>query len=224
MIPLYDITERKRIPYVNYLLILINIVVFIIQLTQPNIDDFIHRWGFIPMLFDPADRETYKFVFTSLFLHGSFLHIIGNMWFLHIFGDNVEDRLGHLAYLLFYLAAGFAATMAQLYFIRWDNIPLIGASGAISGVAGAYLVFQARSRIVALVPVGFVLRSMQLPVWFFLIYWFVMQFLSGLASFNEINYNLGGVAWWAHVGGFLFGLGMALIMKSIMREERHLIG
>lgn len=222
MFPLYDITEQRRIPYVNYLLIIINIIVFIIQVTQPNFDDFVHQWGFIPLLFDPADIHSYKFIITSMFLHGNILHIVSNLWFLHIFGDNVEDRMGHLAYLLFYLASGFAATMAQLYFIRWENIPLIGASGAISGVAGAYLIFQARSQIVALVPIGSLLNTMRLPAWFFLIYWFVMQVISGFGSLGGINYNLDGVAWWAHIGGFIFGIGMGFIMKSIMREQRSI--
>lgn len=220
MFPLYDITEKQKIPYVNYLLIILNIIVFGIQIASPDFEDFIHNWGFIPLLFDYTDISSYKYLISSMFLHGSILHLAANLWFLHLFGDNVEDRLGHLAYLMFYLLAGVTATMAQMYFIYWQNIPLIGASGAISGVAGAYLIFQARSKIVSLVPVGFFITTMRLPAWFFLIYWFLLQLVSGFASTTQINYNLGGTAWWAHVGGFLFGVGMALLLRSIMRESR----
>lgn len=221
MFPLYDSSPTKRIPYVNWLLILINVIVFVIQVTRPDFDAFIHTWGFIPILFDVSDQRSWLYIFTSMFMHASILHIASNLWFLHIFGDNVEDRLGHLAYLLFYLMSGIAATLAQYFLIQQATIPLIGASGAISGVAGAYILFQFRSTIVALLPLGALTRTVRLPAWIFLGYWFLLQLLMGVGELGQIDYNRGGTAWFAHVGGFVFGLGMGLMLKAIIREPRE---
>lgn len=206
MFPIKDTTPRKRFPFFNYLIIFINIVVFLIQLTAYNFDQFILDYGFIPARFSFFNLESYRSILYSLFLHGGFFHLISNMWFLHIFGDNVEDRLGHLKYLFFYLAGGFVATFFQLIFNLGSPIPMIGASGAISAVAGAYFVFFKHSKVEALVPTFFGLWDIiELPAWFFLGYWFFIQVFSGVGSLAAFDINQGGVAWFAHIGGFLFG-------------------
>ena len=134
------------------------------------------------------------------------MHIFSNLWFLHIFGDNVEDRMGHLNYLLFYILSGITAVFSQYFFSLGSNIPMIGASGAISGVAGAYFVFYPQGKIKALVPTFFGFYDIVvLPAWFFLGYWFLIQLLSGFGSLVTFDINQGGVAWFAHIGGFLFG-------------------
>lgn len=213
MFPLRDSTPRKSFPFINYLIILINIVIFIMQLAAPDPESFVLDYAFIPVQFHFTDIYSYTYIITAMFLHGGFLHLISNMWFLHIFGDNVEDVLGHFRYLLFYLASGVAATLLQYYFMQDAAIPLIGASGAISGIAGAYFVLFRHSKVVTLVTYFFwIWDIIELPVWFFLGYWFIIQLFNGIGSVVALDYNGGGVAWFAHVGGFLFGY---LLVKSI---------
>jgi len=206
MFPLSDIAPRRRFPFINYLLIIITLYVFFVQLISSDFEEFIFQYGFVPSRFSFFDLSSYKYVFYSIFLHGGFLHIFSNLWFLHIFGDNVEDRLGHLNYLIFYILAGVAAVFAQYFFNLGSNIPMIGASGAISGVTGAYFVLFPRGRIKAIVPVFFGFYDIIiLPAWFFLGYWFIIQIFSGVGSLVTFDINQGGVAWFAHIGGFLFG-------------------
>jgi membrane associated rhomboid family serine protease len=219
MFPLYDSTPRKRIPYVNYLLILANMAMFLVQITAPDFDGFVFEYGFIPLYFDASDPRTYFYILSSMFMHGGWFHILSNLWFLHIFGDNVEEAMGHLAYLMFYLLAGFAATMTQYYLSPVDTLPLIGASGAISGVAGAYMVYYFRSSVVSLVMLGIFVTTLRVPTWIFLGYWFVLQVFQGLGTIGSVQYQQGGVAWWAHIGGFVFGFVTALLLRPIFRRE-----
>ena len=160
---------------------------------------------------DPGRQLSH--VLTHMFLHGSWMHLLGNMWFLWLFGNNVEDSMGHLRFLAFYLLCGLAAAAAQILTIPNSPIPMVGASGAISGVMGAYLVLYPRVRVYTLVPLGFFITSMALPAWVMLGYWFLIQFVSGLVS---VGGEGGGVAFWAHVGGFVAGL---VLVKLFARSD-----
>jgi membrane associated rhomboid family serine protease len=172
---------------------------------------FIAHYGVIPTRFQWAD------VLTSIFLHGGWMHLIGNMWFLWIYGDNVEDILGHSQYLLFYLLCGLAATMVHIAFNGDSRVPTIGASGAIAGVMGAYVVKFPHSRITTLVPITIFLTTVDIPAYFILLYWFVIQFFSGVGSVGHSHLSQGGVAWFAHVGGFLAGVALILVMRTEKR-------
>lgn len=206
MFPLRDSTPRSTFPYINYLIILLNIGVFIYQLLLPNPDKFIYQYAFIPREFIFVDLKSYIYIFTSMFMHGGIFHLVSNVWFLHIFGDNVEDEIGHIRYLIFYLCAGVAATLLQYAFITQSEIPMIGASGAISGVAGAYFFLFRKSKVIALVTYFFwIWDIVELPVWFFLGYWFIIQLFASIGSIVAFQLNSGGVAYLAHLGGFLFG-------------------
>lgn len=206
MFPIRDSTPRRSFPFMNYFIIFVTVVIFLIQISVPDFEKFVFQYGFVPARFNFFDPFSYGFILYSIFLHGGWFHLISNLWFLHIFGDNVEDELGHLKYLGFYIIAGFAAAFGQLIFNLGSNLPMIGASGAISGVAGAYFVLFKRSRIEALVPTFFgFLDIIELPAWFFLGYWFFIQVFSGLGSLVTFDIQRGGVAWFAHVGGFVFG-------------------
>jgi membrane associated rhomboid family serine protease len=165
----------------------------------------------IACLTDPGRQVSH--LFTSMFLHGSWMHLIGNMWFLWIFGNNIEDAMGRLRFVVFYLVCGLAAAAGQILANPSSAIPMVGASGAISGVMGAYLVLYPRVRVFAIVPLGFFLTSVALPAWVMLGYWFVIQFVSGLIS---IGGELGGVAFWAHVGGFVAGI---VLIKLFVRDD-----
>lgn len=205
MFPLYDTTPRKRFPFMNYLLIAVNIYAFYLQLIAADIEGFTTAYSFIPRQFHLYDIYSYQMIITSIFLHGSLFHIASNMWFLHIFGDNVEDTFGHIGYLLFYVAAGIIATLTQYVFDPTSVIPLIGASGAISGVAGAYFVLFKYSKVRTIVPIFIVFSLVDIPVWLFLGYWFFIQLFSGLGSLASLDAQYGGIAFLAHVGGFIFG-------------------
>lgn len=216
MFPLSDSTQKRTIPFINYLIIAANIYVFYLQLTVPDPDTFIYQYAFVPSQFSITNPTTYIYIFYSMFMHGGFFHIISNLWFLRIFGDNIEDELGHLPYLLFYLAAGVIATLVQ-YAIAVDSmIPIIGASGAISGVAGAYFVFHNRATVRTLITLFIFWQVIDLPVTLFLGYWFFIQLFNGVGSLVS-NYNEGGVAFMAHVGGFVFGY---IIAKTLGRPNR----
>jgi membrane associated rhomboid family serine protease len=160
---------------------------------------------------DPGRQVSH--VLTHMFLHGSWMHLLGNMWFLWLFGNNIEDSMGHLRFLAFYLLCGFAAAAAQILTNPSSPIPMVGASGAISGVMGAYLVLYPTVRVYTLVPLGFFITSMALPAWVMLGYWFLIQFVSGLV---DVGGEGGGVAFWAHVGGFVAGL---VLVKLFARSD-----
>src|SRR5215467_8772531 len=163
-------------------------------------------------LTDPGRQVSH--VFTSMFLHGSWMHLLGNMWFLWVFGDNIEDSMGHVRYAVFYLTCGVAAALLQVFVSPASGVPMVGASGAISGVMGAYLILYPRVRVFALLILGFFVTSVALPAWTMLLYWAVLQFLSGLGGL--ITKEQGGVAFWAHTGGFLAGI---LLIKLFARHE-----
>ncbi len=218
MIPLKDKNPSYSIPFVNYLLIAANAAVFFYELSLgPGLDAFFTKYGLVPSrYFEMVAHNTHvitRYVpfFTSIFIHGGWLHIIGNMWFLFIFGDNVEDRLGHRNYLAFYLLSGLAAGGLQAYLSASSSIPTIGASGAISGVLGAYLVMFPRARIVTLIPIFIIFDIIDISAILFIGFWFMMQFFSGIQSLGVDT--SGGIAWWAHVGGFVAGILMVPIFK-----------
>src|SRR5271166_1470893 len=241
MIPLKDDAPRVGTPYVNYTL---NVLVFLFELwigvhSRRDIDLFVFQFGVVParltvVLFnhgyvpwDLVGQLDTRFVppmgailpiFTSMFLHGSWLHLIFNMWALWIFGDNVEDRIGHAWYLVFYLTCGVAAALFHTLLNAGSTIPTVGASGAIAGVMGAYFILYPRARVLTLVPLFFVF-FVWLPAWVALGYWFVAQFLSGAAtSIAAHSGNSGGIAFWAHVGGFLAGV---LLIKLFPARARR---
>ena len=205
MIPLYNTARTRIFPLITVGLIVLNAVIFFIeiQMAPSVLRSFIFTWGLIPanLLTDPGER--WQTIFSSMFLHGGWFHIISNMWVLFIFGDNVEARMGKLRYLIFYLLSGVAAGLLQAYL--WPTTePMIGASGAIAGVLGAYLILFPGSRIASLVPILFILTIVEVPALIFLIFWFVTQLYSGL--FMVDGGAASGIAWWAHIGGFLFGM------------------
>ncbi len=219
MIPLKDRNPSKSVPFVNYLLIAANAAVFFYELSLgPKLDAFYMNYGLVPGRYlDMVTHHShiitrYLPFFTSMFIHGGWLHIIGNMWFLYIFGDNVEDMMGHRNYLLFYFISGLAAAAAQVFLSPTSNIPTIGASGAISGVLGAYLVMFPRAKIVTLLPIFFFFGIIDISAILFIGFWFLIQFFSGIESLGQGT--SGGIAWWAHVGGFLAGIVMVPFFKK----------
>jgi membrane associated rhomboid family serine protease len=214
MIPIKDEIRSKRFAIVNYGLILINVAVFVVMLMQgANLDAFVGRYAMIPnQISSGLDAGDLLRILTSMFMHGGWMHLIGNMLYLWIFGDNVEDALGHVGYLVFYLLAGFLASFAHYYFNPQSIVPTVGASGAIAGVLGAYLVFYPSSRVYTFIPIGFFSRLTLVPSFVVLGLWFVLQLFSGFLSIGAADQ--GGVAVWAHVGGFVFGLLVGLLFKS----------
>jgi membrane associated rhomboid family serine protease len=219
MIPLRDTIRSRNYPVINTLLISTNALVFLIQLSQgPQEARFIYTYGLVPARYSvpevAAHFTSFQQVFAFLsfmFLHGGFWHILGNMWFLYIFGDNVEDRLGPFRYLLFYLFCGWASGLFHLL-LNWQSpVPTIGASGAIAGVMGAYLILFPRSKILTLIPILFIPYFVEISAFFFLGIWFFLQFLGAAGS----GAQGGGIAWWAHVGGFAAGIILLKVSQRI---------
>ena len=193
----------SRRPLVTYGLIAVNVLVFVQEASLGNgVEDFLNDWGLVPAHF------TAETLFTSMFLHGGVSHLLGNMWFLHVFGDNVEDRLGRLRYLIFYLLSGCAAGVAQYLADPTSQAPMVGASGAIAGVTGAYLLFFPRARVQALGPLLF---SVEMPAYVFLLFWLVMQIQGGCSTVHGAG---PGVAFFAHIGGFAAGAALALVLTG----------
>ena len=218
MIPLYDTVRSHKFPLITLALIAANILVFFHEsrLNTFTFPRFIYTWGLIPSLFTSNPFSVWPQVFTSMFLHGGWLHIISNMWILFVFGHNVEASLGGFRYLIFYLLAGAAAALMQVYVQPESPSPLIGASGAIAGVLGAYLILFPRARIASLVFLILIFTIVEIPAATFLLLWMGLQVYSGLFSAGS------GIAWWAHIGGFLFGAVMvslfAIREKAIYRD------
>jgi len=218
MLPIGDVNPRRRFPVVTVVIIVINLLVFVYQnlLTDPALERFVLSAGMVPYLvtntFGPSTAIT---LLTSAFLHGSWMHILSNMLYLWIFGDNVEDRLGPLGFVLFYLAAAVAAGLAQVLVYPASQIPTIGASGAVAGVLGAYAVLYPRTRVRTLIFLFYIVRIVQLPALIVLGFWFVTQLFSGLAAITTMS--MGGVAWFAHIGGFVAGLIVGRIVKPAQR-------
>lgn len=247
MIPLRDDIPSGNTPVVNYALIVLSLVVFMIQLADQHDgrDELVEQYGMIPVRVLHPNRPVvvrekqlvqtdfgvqteiveheatapsfppWMNLLTCIFLHGGWLHVIGNMWFLHIFGDNVESRLGHFGYLIFYLGCGIAASAMHLVTNLNSPMPTIGASGAIAGVMGAYLLLYPRARVVTLVPIFFFIQIISIPAPLFLGFWFLLQFYQGTLAIGQVQSE--GVAWWAHVGGFVAGAAVAYHLKSSRR-------
>ncbi|KPK33840.1 MAG: hypothetical protein AMK70_09005 [Nitrospira bacterium SG8_35_1] len=221
MFPLKDNIQARNFPIVNIGLIVINIVFFIYQISYGHmVDQLIYAFGFIPSRFFSLQAEGWLNpsgflpVFSSMFLHANLIHLISNMWMLWIFGDNVEDCMGHGRYLLFFLLCGVASVAAQAIANPQSSIPMIGASGAISGVLGAYFLTYPHARILTLLPIFILIYLIELPAYFFLGFWFLMQFVQGsLYSMNADKMMGGGVAWWAHVGGFAAGVVLLQVFR-----------
>ena len=223
MIPFADTQPRRGVPAVNILLIAINALLFVYELSLgPRLDGFLFQSAFIPARLHEAPVILHFGAgiwsgLLSMFLHGGWLHFLGNMMFLWIFGDNVEDRLGHGRYLVFYLLAGYVATFAHAFANPTSHIPAIGASGAISGVLGAYLFLHPRARIKTLVFVFIFFTTIEIPAIVFLPLWFLLQLGPGLASIGNGEAAGGGVAWFAHIGGFVAG---PILLWALGRRSR----
>ena len=218
MFPLRDEIRSNSVPVITRMLIVVNTAAFVYQvMLGHDLRIFMYTWGMVPARLTLALQYGEESpvapgltLLTSMFLHGGWLHLVGNMWYLWIFGDNVEDRLGRARYLLFYLASGLVAALLHYALNPTSQLPTVGASGAIAGVLGGYLVTFPRARIITLVPLFPFFQVMALPAVVVLGLWFVMQFFSGFLSLGFGSG--GGVAWWAHIGGFAFGLiGMRLL-------------
>jgi membrane associated rhomboid family serine protease len=230
MFPLRDSVPVQRWPVVTWLLIGMNVWAFLNELLLgPELEAFVRTWGFVPARhfamaeLNPEDWVgRYLPIFTSMFLHGGWLHLLGNMLYLYIFGDNVEDRLGHLRYLVFYLACGVGAALVHAHLAPDSTIPTVGASGAISGVLGAYFVLFPYARVYTLVPFVFVfLGVVEIPAGVYLGLWFAMQLLNGAVGLAVPVEVSGGVAWWAHIGGFAMGTAVASLLLIRRRERRR---
>ena len=210
MIPIRDTIPSKNYPVVNNCIIGINVVLYLVQMAQgPDLNRFVYIYGLVPARYSIPQITSYfttgqQFfsLLSFMFLHGGFWHLLGNMWSLYIFGDNVEDRLGPLRYIVFYLLCGITSGLSHLIFNLNSNIPTIGASGAIAGVMGAYLILHPNAKILTLIPIIFIPWFIEIPAFFFLGFWFVLQFIKAAGSHGSI----GGIAWWAHIGGFIFGI------------------
>ena len=229
MIPIRDDQPRFGTPYVTYFLIGLNLVIFLFEaaLTPESFKSLLYQLGMVPAnitgFLAGSGRLGFTAAFlptlTSMFLHGSWMHVIGNMWFLWIFGDNIEDYLGHFKYLLFYLASGLVAAFAQVLLNPHSRVPTVGASGAIAGVLGAYFLLYPRAKVLIWFPILFLFY---LPAWVTLGYWFALQFVSGAAT-SIANYSdtRGGVAFWAHVGGFVAGIILIKLLPERPRRYRY---
>lgn len=220
MIPIRDEIKTHRTPIVNYALVVINVLVFLwMFLNSGNLESIYYEYALIPSNFlNGIDLGDVKDVFTSMFMHGGWMHLIGNMLYLWIFGDNIEDRLGHIGYLIFYLAGGIAAALLQTLISPSSQIPMVGASGAIAGVLGAYLVMYPNSRVYTFIPIGFYARVRLMPAVVVLGMWFILQLISGVGSLGALDQ--GGTAYFAHIGGFIFGLIVGWMFKRRGREPQ----
>lgn len=228
MIPLHDTNPRHHgFPWVTAAIIVTNCGVFFREVfaSPAELELLIGTYALIPArtvaFFGgspvPASEAFFPFL-TSMFLHGGWMHLIGNMWFLWIFGDNVEDRLGHLRYVILYLVGGLAGSVAHVLFSAGSVVPSLGASGAIAGVMGAYLITFPGARILTLIPFFF-LFTRELPAYMILLYWLLLQFFSGAASLGAADAAQGGVAWFAHIGGFVAGIPLMLLLRGRRRQS-----
>ncbi len=227
MIPLNDNVRRQTFWFSTLALIALNTAVFAYELSLgPAINQFIVTFGLIPAHYTTAQGAIVFTgpvaflvpVFTSMFIHGGWLHLIGNMLFLFVFGRSVEDRFGHSQFLLLYFVSGFGAAIVQIFFNMGSRLPTIGASGAIAGILGAYLVSFPTARITTLIPLIIFFWIIRIPAFLVLVYWFVIQFIAGHQMLAIESATRGGVAWWAHVGGFIVGMLLALAMPKRQRR------
>jgi membrane associated rhomboid family serine protease len=217
MFPLSDVIPSRTTPVVTIGLIAANVLVVFYQLVLPPValEQFVATYAVIPAWF------WWPSLFTSQFLHSGWMHILGNMLYLWIFGDNVEDRLGHVRYLLFYLGAGAVAAVLQILFNPFSGVPMLGASGAIAGVMGAYFVLYPQSRVLTAIFVVIFFDLVEIPALFFLGIWFLLQLISGVGSLGVANAAGGGTAFWAHIGGFVVGVAVGTVLRSRDRHWRY---
>jgi len=210
MIPLRDVIPSRTIPYITITIIILNAVAWLFEISLPHevLNDFLAIYGVVPAYFSAPT------LVTSMFLHGSWSHVIGNMWYLWIFGDNVEDRVGHGRFIIFYLLCGMAAALGQVAVDPQSTLPTIGASGAIAGVMGAYFVLYPHSRVLTLVPIIFFIQIVELPAILLLGFWFLMQLFSAGTIAMTTSSHGGGVAFAAHVIGFIAGLGGVFLFRK----------
>jgi membrane associated rhomboid family serine protease len=231
MLPLKDDQPRYRTPYITWFLIVLNLVIYFFQATlDPRSSElFVRQFGEVPSHLAAFLAGSHRYslpqvvlpFFTSMFLHGSWMHVILNMWGLYIFGDNVEDYLGHFTYLVFYLLTGLIAMSTQVAIYPHSNIPTVGASGAIAGVMGAYFVLYPRARVLTWI-FELLIVVVWLPAWIILGYWFVLNLLSGTETALAVHrQNMGGVAFWAHVGGFVAGMVMIKLFPERGRRSPY---
>jgi len=210
-----DNSQLRTFPYVTTTLIVLNVLVFLLELAQGQ--QFIEEWAFIPAQFSDQPGAEAVTIFSAMFMHGGWMHLIGNMLFLWIFGDNVEDRIGHGKFLVFYLLAGLAATFAQYTFNPDSGIPNVGASGAIAGVLGAYLVMFPQARVNVLLG----RQIVAMPAFIVLGLWIVFQLISGVGTiaYTDESADVGGIAYMAHIGGFVAGLAMGVIGRGLWQSR-----
>jgi membrane associated rhomboid family serine protease len=228
MIPIRDRNPSGTFPYVTIGIMAVNVFIFVIELSLgSSVDRFIMQYGLVPLKiqrYSQIPDLTFIGVFlpflTSMFLHGGFIHLIGNMWYLWIFGDNIEDKLGHFKYLGFYVICGITASCVHVFFNSQSDTPCVGASGAIAGVLGAYMITFPHARIVTIIPLWFIWPIMELPAMVVLGFWFVIQFFNGAASISA-SASGGGVAWWAHIGGFVSGIIIFYILMKVFGRTRR---
>lgn len=219
MIPIRDTIPSKHYPVVNHTIIGINVVIYLFEMSQgADLNRFIYIYGLVPARYSVPQIASYFStgqqlfsLFSFMFLHGGFFHLLGNMWFLYIFGDNIEDRLGPFRYIAFYLLCGITSGLSHLVLNFHSNMPTIGASGAIAGVMGAYLILHPHAKILTLIPIIIIPWFIEIPAFFFLGLWFVLQFLNATGSHG----GAGGIAWWAHIGGFVFGIVFLKILVAL---------
>lgn len=221
MIPIRDENPTRRVPFVNYGLIMLNVLVFLWQISLgPQGESALYRMALIPLDvtrgFDLGDVRS---IFTSMFMHAGLAHLLGNMLYLWIFGDNVEDALGHARYLFFYLAGGVAASLTHILLYPTSPVPTVGASGAIAATLGAYLLLFPQRRVVTLIPFGFFLQVARIPAIIVLGMWFLLQLVEGTLSLGMVA--LGGVAFWAHIGGFVFGMVVGPLLRQREKPQMY---
>ncbi len=223
MIPITDTVRARRPAVMTWTIIAINVLIFLNEtlMGRRTLMRFTYHYGLVPAHFW-SDPTLWRWVpvFTSMFIHGGWAHIISNMLALYIFGDNVEDRMGPFRFLVFYLLSGFIAAMAHLWFYPDSTVPTVGASGAIAGVLGAYLVLYPTASVITMIPVFFFWPLfIDIPALIYLGFWFVSQLLNGVLALSVRTFQSGGVAWWAHIGGFIAGI--ALVWLFIERPRRR---
>jgi membrane associated rhomboid family serine protease len=216
MIPLRDVIPSRTFPLFTVTFIVLNSLAFLFEqsLSSRDLEQFVYMYGVVPARLDVVT------LFTSMFLHSGWMHFLGNMLFLWIFGDNVEDRLGHVRFVLFYVLCGVAAAAAHVYMNPASRLPTIGASGAIAGVMGGYFVLYPQSRVLALVPLFIIWEVIEVPAILFLGLWFLMQFFLGVGSMAvKSGVETGGVAFWAHIAGFVVGMAGVLALRKPSRAR-----
>ncbi len=227
MIPLKDTIPHRHTPFITYLLIIVNVLIFFYELSLPphSLNILLYTFGLVPARYSHPQWATFLGLhfdnywpfFTCMFLHGGWFHIISNMWCLWLFGDNVEDKFGHFGFLIFYIICGLIASFTHYYFNSNSTVPVIGASGAIAGVMGAYFVMFPRSRILTLIPIFFLPFFIEIPAVIFLGFWFLSQLFSGTYMLFASS-HVASIAWWAHIGGFVAGMILQKLFKNEHRD------